>query len=173
MELASDLTTINISIRAKIKDLFFIPTTEKLIINPSKADEDLFKLADTVTLKLYKTLPYTPIAAIGHNFSYELEEGETFSIDIDFSAYYCKEIYKNVGASPGPVSLIQHSLFLRDDTHVILNLSFKMTEEKRILSMNYHYQVDNDSDKIKHALSKFYKNYQNSELTSSKLITKE
>ena len=169
MELAFGIST---NIRAKIRDLFFVPTAEKLIINPSKEEEELFQIADTAASALYETLPYTPITAIGHNFSYELEESETFSLTIGFSASNCEEMYKDI-AKPGNNSLVQHSLFLSKDSYVVLNLSFKIIDDKKIISMNYHYQVNNDNNRIKHALGKFNQNYQHSKIITSQLITKE
>lgn len=170
MELAIG-TSINI--RAKIEELFFITTAEKLLINPSKEEDELFKLADTAASDLYKTLPHTPIEAIGHNFSYTLEEDEAFPIDLDSQFSNCKDSYKNIDAMIGPTSSIKQALLLKDDAHVILYITYTITKEKSILSMNYHYKVDNDCDKIKHALSKFFINYQHSKLTNTKLITKE
>ncbi len=167
MELSIGIST---KIRAKIKDLFFIPTPEKLIINPSKEEEELFKLADKAASTLYDTLSYTPIAAIGHNFSYELEENEAFSIDINFGAVNFKDIYNEISASPDNSSFIQHSLYINDDTDVVLNLSCKIIDGKRYLSMNYHYQVNNNNEKIRNGLSKFHKNYIHSKITNSKLI---
>jgi hypothetical protein len=168
MELAVGIST---NIRAKIRDLFFIPTAEKLIINPSKEKEELFQLADTAASALYETLPYTPITAIGHNFSYELEESETFSLSIDFSVSNCEELYKNIDVKTGNNSLVQHSLFLSKDSYVVLNLSFKIIDDKKIISMNYHYLVNNDNNRIKHALGKFNQNYQHSKIITSQLIT--
>ena len=118
------------SVRAKIADLYFIPSSDKLIINPSKEDEELFKLADTAINTLYNTLPYTPIEAIGYNFLYELEENEDFAVDINFEASRYNELYKTINASAGHESTIQHSLSLNNDAYVVLNLLLKKSGKR-------------------------------------------
>lgn len=161
-----------LQVRAKIKNLFFLPSADKLIISPAEESEDLFKLADTAASELYKTLPYTPIEAVGYNFAYELESGESFSLPVDFSGVRNKDVYKNIGASASSVSLLQHALVPEDDTAAVLNMSYKIAEEKKLLIMNYHYQVQNDGDKISHALGTFLKNYRHSKAVSSKMIVR-
>ena len=170
LELSGGILGIPTYFRAQIKGLYIIPTAEKFIINPSKEEEGLFELADIAVSKLYDILPHTPILALGHNFSYEIEGDEAFSLDFDLSASRWEKTYKNIGASPAPEALIQHSLNLSGDPFVILNVSFKIIGEKKFLNLNYHYQVDNDSDKIKNALSKFHQNYKHTKLISATLI---
>lgn len=173
MELSGGILGIPTYFRAQIKGLYIIPTAEKFIINPSKEEEALFELTDIAVSKLYNILPHTPILALGHNFSYEIEGDEVFSLDFDFSAYHWGKIYKNIEASPASEALIQHSLYLMGDPYVILNISFKIAGEKKFLNLNYHYQVDNDSDKIKNALGKFRQNYKHSKLISITLIAEK
>jgi hypothetical protein len=121
---------------------------------------------------LYATLPYTPIEAVGYNFLYELEESENFVMDVDFEASHYDKIFKTIKASAGTESVIQHSLSLNDDAYVILNLQHKISSKKKFLTINYHYQTNNDKERIKNSLAKFYSNYKHSKLISSKLIKK-
>jgi len=162
-----------VSVRANIQDLYFIPTSERLIINPTKEEGKLFQLADTVVQGLLKTLPYTPILAIGYNFAYELEGSEKFAVKTDFTPSCCKDIYSDIGAMNGSESIMIHSLVLADERSAVLNISFKFKDNKKYLNLNYHYQVDNDSEKIQTALGKFYKSYQHAKIASAKLISKQ
>lgn len=161
-----------LQVRAKIKNIYFIPSSDKLIMIPAEEKEDLFKLADTAVLELYKTLPYTPIEAIGYNFVYELDAGESFALAMDFSGVRYEEVYEKIGASAGAVSLLQHALIPEEDKAAILNMSYKIADDKKLLVMNYHYQVQNDSDKINHALGAFLKSYRHSKSVSSKMIVR-
>jgi len=163
---------IPIRFRIKIKDLYFIPNNDRLIINPSVLDNKLFELVNQSSLELYNKLPYTPITAIGHNFVYELDDDENFYPQIDFSVAKNRELYKTFHASPGSQSILRHSLLLEQDKFVILNLAFKQENGRKILDMNYHYQVDEDPNKIRHSLSRFFDNFNNSEFTKSQLIKK-
>jgi hypothetical protein len=160
----------SISVRSKIADLVFIPSSERLIVNPSKEDEELFKHTDEAITRLYNLLPYTPIEAIGYNFQYELEENEDFTIDIDFQASRYNEIYKNIGASAGTESAILHSLALHDDAYVVLNLQLKISGKRKLLSFNYHYQINYSKEKIQKSLNKFYNNYKHSQTVAQSII---
>ncbi|KJU86848.1 hypothetical protein MBAV_000962 [Candidatus Magnetobacterium bavaricum] len=156
-------------LRAKIADLFFIPTNERLILNPSKEDDEVFKLADSAVNKLYNTLPYTPIEAIGYNFTYELDEREDFSVDIKFELPCLNDFYKDIEASAVLESEVHHALKLSNDAYVIFNITLRIVSDKKIVAINYHYQTDNDRGRIEHALDKFYINYKHSQLAISRL----
>lgn len=161
-----------LQVRAKIKDVYFIPSSDKLIMIPAEEKEELFELADTSVLELYKTLPYTPIEAVGYNFTYELDAGESFSLAMDFSGSRNDKVYKKIGASAGSVSLLQHALIPDEDKAVILNVSYKIADERKLLILNYHYRVQNDSNKANHSLGNFLKMYRHSKSVSSKMIVR-
>lgn len=163
----------SISLKANISDLFIVPGSDRIIVNPSKEDKALFKLADKVVNDLYATLPYTPITAIGYNFVYELEEDEAFAIAMNFDAAQYGDVFKTFGAAAGSASMVQHSLALYEDAYVVLNLVQKIEVRKKVVSMNYHYQINNDKEKVKHSLNKFLSNYEHSQTVISKLIKKE
>lgn len=149
-----------------------MPSSDKLIIIPAEEKEDLFKLADTAVLELYKTLPFTPIEAVGYNFVYELDAGESFALAMDFSGARNNEVYKKIGVSAGSVSLLQHALIPDEDKAVVLNMSYKIADDKKLLVMNYHYQVQNDSNKVDQSLGNFLKAYRHSKSVSSKMIVR-
>ena len=164
-------TTANF--RYQIENLYFLPAPDKLIINPVKEDDKTIKHIDKACLDLFELLPHTPITAIGNNYAYKLEENENFSLDINFETSNLKETYEIIETVPSTSSSLKHSLTLNDDSDVILNLSYKISEKQKEIHMNYHYQVDNKTEKIKHALCMFHKNYQHAKLIESKLIIKE
>lgn len=159
----------SITFKAKIADLFFIPGNERIIINPAMEDQALFTKSDQLMEKLYKTLPYTPISAIGYNFLYELENEEDFKIPL-CDLYQYNDVFKSFEAVAGPASTIQYSLAMDNDAYVLLSIVQKQETKKKVLSMNYHYQVNNESSKITHALKRFLFSYEHSKITSSNLI---
>lgn len=161
------------NVRALVRELFIMPTNDTFLINPSKEDENLFSLADKAALKLYSTLPHTPIVAIGYNFSYELEKDETFSFEPDFNLSRLERTYNDIKGKALPNSTIKHSLSLENYQYLSLNLSFQLSEEKVFLLMNYHYQADNNETVINEALGRFHEFYEHSKLVSRKLITTE
>ncbi len=170
MDLAIGSST---NVRALLSELFFMPTNDTFLINPSKENNSLFSLADKAATKLYSTLPHTPIIAIGYNFSYELEGNETFNFKPDFNLSRLERTYNDIKGKALSNSTIKHSLSLDNYQHLNLNLSFHSLEEKLFLLMNYHYQADNNKTVINEALGKFHEFYEHSKLISSKLITTE
>ncbi|MCK5506162.1 MAG: hypothetical protein KAJ10_13440, partial [Thermodesulfovibrionia bacterium] len=159
-----------ISVRAKIADLFFVPASDRLIINPSREEEALFKLTDQAIENLFEVLPHTPIEAIGYNFLYSLDDDEDFAIDVKFEASNYDALFKKFNASAGQESVVQHSLVILDDSYVVLNLQMKILGKKKLLVFNYHYQAKNDKARIKQAINKFYKNHRHSQDSLSSLI---
>lgn len=156
--------------KANIKDLFIVPKPNKLVVNPAREDDKLFELADQMVLKLYDLLPYTPVEAIGHNFTYELDDSEKFSIGSGFVSSGYEDIYKTIGASPGADSRLQHSVLLKEGT--ALNLAFIQSQETRAIHMNYHYE-GKVSEKIRFALGRFYEDYRHSKSIETALITRK
>jgi len=159
-----------VNLRTKIKDIYFMPTSEQLIINPSLEESALFKLAEEAAATLYETLPHTPVRAVGYNFSYELERKEDFLLDVGFTPSKYKDLFKSINAKPGDALIVQFPLALEEDKDAVLNLTLKVTGVNKALSMNYHYQVDGDPEKTKRALNKFHKNYLHSKALQSSLI---
>lgn len=171
MEVSMGIAT---NFRSKINDLFFMPSPDKFIINPSKENEELFRLADSAAINLYKTLSHTPIQAIGYNFTYILDADETYTIDItNCAGTEYPEIYKKIDAIARPETNIQHSLLLGTDDSVVLNIHYNTTSNNKLIKMNYHYQVNKDAKKIDEALGRFNSYYQHSKLMQSLLIRKE
>ncbi|KAF0143828.1 MAG: hypothetical protein FD156_2306 [Nitrospirae bacterium] len=170
MEVSMGLAT---NFRSKINDLYFIPSNDKFIINPSKENEELFKLADFAAINLYRTLSHTPIQAIGYNFTYVLDADENYTIDIaNCAGTNNSEFYKRINAIARPETNIQHSLLLGADDAAVLNVQYNITSSNKFLKMNYHYQVNKDAKKIEKALGKFNNNYQHATLVNSALTKK-
>jgi hypothetical protein len=160
-------------LRAKIEGLIFIPSADRVIIAPAEENVDLIKFADSSALKLHTILPYTPIDGIGYNFTYELEENESFAGAVDFSTEYNKEAYKKFNGSAASTSTMLHSVKIADEPSVVLNLTYRIVEGQLSLIMNYHYSIGFDKEKVKDALGKFYRCYEHSKLVSSVLIAEE
>jgi hypothetical protein len=160
-------------LRAKIAGLIFIPAADKVIIAPVEENVELIKLADSSAIELHGILPLTPIDGIGYNFTYELEENESFPGTVNFSSEHNKEEYQKFGGRAASTSTMLHSVKIEDEPDVVLNLTYQLLEGKRSLQMNYHYSIELKTEKVKFALGKFYKSYEHSKRVSSVLITKE
>ena len=56
------------------------PWNGKLILAPIDNREGILDYIQKLGLEIFGRLPHTPIAAVGHNFAYELEDDETFDL---------------------------------------------------------------------------------------------
>jgi len=171
MEISMDMF---LKTRIKIQDIYFMPTQNNLTIftsNNVKDVQESFKLIEKATKKIFELLPFTPISAIGHNFIYELGESEVFSLELHFQGANYSALYKKISGKPIESSLVKHTIVLDEDNLVQLNINYK-TETKRTLELNYHYKVDNNNDKIKYSLSRYFLNYQHSQNVVDNLIVK-
>ena len=171
MEISMDMF---LKTRIKIQDIYFMPTQNNLTIftsNNVKDVQESFKLIEKATKKIFELLPFTPISAIGHNFIYELGESEVFSLELHFQGANYSALYKKISGKPIESSLVKHTIVLDEDNLVQLNINYK-TETKKTLELNYHYKVDNNNDKIKYSLSRYFLNYQHSQNVVDNLIVK-
>ena len=171
MEISMDMF---LKTRIKIQDIYFMPTQNNLTIftsNNVKDVQESFKLIEKATKKIFELLPFTPISAIGHNFIYELGESEVFSLELHFQGANYSALYKKMSGKPIESSLVKHTIVLDEDNLVQLNINYK-TETKKTLELNYHYKVDNNNDKIKYSLSRYFLNYQHSQNVVDNLIVK-
>ena len=171
MEISMDMF---LKTRIKIQDIYFMPTQNNLTIFPSNNVKDVqesFKLIEKATQKIFELLPFTPISAIGHNFIYELGESEVFSLELHFQGANYSALYKKISGKPIESSLVKHTIVLDEDNLVQLNINYK-TETKKTLELNYHYKVDDNNDKIKYSLSRYFLNYQHSQNVVDNLIMK-
>jgi hypothetical protein len=160
-----------LQLRATIDGLIFIPAIDRVIMAPREETDELIRLVDNAAVDLYKKLPYTPIEAVGYNFTYELEEHEAFSGVVDFRTEVYEEVYKKLDCKSASTSTMLHSIQIGDEPG-LLNLTYKIAEGRKALVLNYHHPVEFSAEKINSALGKFYANYQHSKLVSSILITK-
>ena len=161
----------SVKFRTLIRDIYIAPTNDRLVMYPVKEEEELFKRIDSVTTMLYKKLPYTPITAIGHNFTYILDGVESFTVDVFKGLQEYDSVYDNINTGLSNEVLIKHSLLVNEDEHVKLNLNYKKDGNKKILDLNYHYQVNQIPDLINHALNKCYSNYVHSQNIKEFLIS--
>lgn len=160
----------NIKLRTLIHDIYVTPANDRLVMYPAKNDTELFKRIDKVSEALYDKLPYTPITAIGHNFAYKLDERESYSISVFEDMLEYEGLYKKLDLELGNELNVKHSLLTKDDNYVVLNLTFKQVGIDKMLEMNYHYQVNQEPEKINHAINKCYSNYEHSQIIRDTFI---
>jgi len=159
--------------KTTIRNINFIPTPDRLTISPNIDDSGVFKLIGEKSEILCKKLPHTPISSLGHNFSYELEDEERFTLELDFTSSSFSDLYKQIKATPKQESVLAHSLLIEKDPDVVLHVSFHARDGKRTLQLNYHYEIKDDIEKAQKVLGNFYDNYLHSKLANEKLISKE
>lgn len=157
-------------LRVRINDLYILPGIDRIIFNPVREDEDLFSLADTVAAKLFEILPHTPIDGIGYNFAYSLDDSENFAISDNFKGENRNDVYNRFNASATSATVLQHSVLVEVFPIALLNIIYKYDKNSRVLTLNYHYQLDCKRDKIKSALNHFTKCYLHSKTICRELI---
>jgi len=161
------------SIKAEIENVSVLVSSNRVVITPQEINEDTLKKIDQLLIKFYEYLPHTPITAIGHNFRYELEDGERFVLNTEFGAGMFKELYSDIGSDIYKESVLKHALKFKDNEFLVLNLSYILLDEKQSLDFNFHYQADQKPEVIKFALTKYYDSYMKSQSISEKLIIEE
>jgi len=164
--------SLQLNLRVRIEGLHFRLSNSVIVIEPDKLDDEYLHKLENISKKLFDKLPHTPITAIGHNFKYKLEEDENFKIGSDFDAKLWHSLYSGVNSKGFELSTLKHTIKL-DDDFVLLNLSYSLSSEMKQLEMNFHYQVNQDKDKINDALLKYVKNYEKAEEFIKILINDE
>jgi len=146
--------------RATVNNLSISPASDKFIIIPLRQEKEVFQSADGIINRLYETLPYTPIVAIGYNFLFELNNGEKLIANPEGNVKALESLYSSLRATVIPSSVLQQSVMIEEFMYMTLNLSFIKDKDKSIISMNYHYQADGKPEVIKESLNKFHVFYE-------------
>lgn len=151
-------------------EVYIRPESNKLTMAPAIFDEDLFKKIDAIAFSVCSNLQHTPIAAIGYNYRYELDEDEKVVVDINTCEGDCKSLYSEIGGSIQSKTTLMHSIAF-EEKNLVLNISYEVTEENKfMLNLNYHYQVDRDKEKVVNALNKCAENYVEAQAVKDILI---
>lgn len=157
-------------LKVRIDNLNFTVSNDRVVISPTHAGDETLKKLNSIADKLFSKLPYTPITAIGHNYTYELEDNEEFLLGVNFSSKDYSQLYKGIDANITNESELKHSVKLNSDTDLILNIKYKI-DLKKYINLNFHYQVDLKKNIVENNINKFYNNYLKSKEILNSLIT--
>jgi hypothetical protein len=128
-----------------------IPSDERVVfIALSPSDETLEKM-ESMVIKLFQKLPYTPLTSFGINFGFVEDIGD-FSLPVMFE-FPDKDLLIEHGALIKKSS-VKRSLIIEDR---ILNLSLDCNGKNVFLNFNFHYPVKGTSEaqeKIKDTVKK-------------------
>ncbi|MFC1462776.1 hypothetical protein ACFLQU_04140 [Verrucomicrobiota bacterium] len=141
------------------------PWNGKLILSPVDDQEGILDYVQKLGLAIFKRLPHTPIAAVGHNFVYELEGDEGFAVERFMDNAGRDEFYSSLDLGMS-CEKKQHT-FAYDDH--LLNVIYDTSEEQPYLQINCHYAVS-DSRKIENAISQFTANQSKAECLVTGLV---
>ncbi|MBF0536618.1 MAG: hypothetical protein HQL03_00005 [Nitrospirae bacterium] len=155
-----------------IDDIKIVPEQGKLLFMSNKNDESTYEKLKYFAYETVSRLEYTPIQALGHNVAYHLEDDnvdiEQLSINNIFDGYI--KLYNN--KIKGAILLSQditHTLIIGDCK---LNLSYRITNNKKTIAFNYHYETNN-IDETKKYINEFTKNIESSKELVTNLIRKD
>lgn len=155
-------------IQFKIKDILIEPVKGRLLITPIKRNKKIFTFISKLSYGIVDKLPHTPIEAVGHNFTYKLENKQHFLLD-QFIAHSKQNKFYTECSLPNFIrSQIKHSFSYPDYR---LNISYDNEKDINTISFNYHYDVSITEKTLK-AIKELPDNYVRSKELMSKLIGK-
>ncbi len=159
------------SLRVNLGQLFIIPTPEFLIVQPNEANDSAINNTAKITADIYKTLCHTPITGIGHNFKFDLEQGEKLANHIfEHGKFISKTLSTSTGKDIGTLSQKKTEALKFEDEKYILNLTVESKDAAQSISFNFHYGVAQNlsNDEIISLINEYHNNYE-----SAKIIVKD
>lgn len=127
------------SIRFRVHGVIVQPTSNRLDLIAEEESSQTYELIARMATSIVERLPHTPIRAVGHNVSFDLEDGERFKAVPGTDLDSVQEQYRAIGGGDA-VNGIQVKHAVESSTHT-LNITYALTRENLVLDLNYHYPV--------------------------------
>ncbi|MCP4041465.1 MAG: hypothetical protein GY731_05830 [Gammaproteobacteria bacterium] len=158
--------------RVNLKRLFIMPSRESLVIEPNISEEEIFPIISSLGTNIVNILPHTPIIAIGHNFSFNLDSDEEFNLDYsENNKIIADAVSASLDSVPGNISNLAKTSFAPEGKRYQLNITTESNPEKRKLLLNFHHDVKKTSiEDIQRIIESFPDNYRLSEQIKDALI---
>ena len=153
-------------VRLGFPDFYIKPEIDQLIIESRHDTSVAFGKMSQTLKEICEKLSHTPISAIGHNFTFLLNEQERLH-GLDFLAIEntVKENLRNINTDVGTIarssSQFVCGLEMQDKPYT-LNLHIEHTNENaRIVQFNFHYVVGETTERqsINEIIDNFERNY--------------
>lgn len=141
-----------------IQDVQIETSSERLIISTSKNNNKQRNLIKTISSSIIEKLPHTPIIAVGHNFKYKIKAEKFLCLDTFFDKDKNNNVFKRLDLEE---QIEQQNNYAFPFENHVLNLNLRNTNDEIIVSLNYHYKIDNPK-KTKTAIDEFLVNYSDS-----------
>jgi hypothetical protein len=144
------------------------PNNGRLIFIPKELSEESMKYIAELGLGIQGKLEHTPIVASGSNFVYQLEAGESFTLDEIEQEQQIAGLYKNLNEQGKIISKsIRHTFSLKDYS---VNITYDYSGSDRLLRVNFDYQ---GAEPMKRAAEGLVANFKYSLDLQKQLIRKQ
>lgn len=136
-------------------------------------EKNLLSIAK-LTLGIFEKLPHTPIRAVGHNFTYEINNNEDFIIKQFINTKKEFNFYNEFIGSDIIDTQIKHTFYYEDYQ---LNINYTDKKDSKKINFNFNYPVSSienikTSEDVKNFINVFLENYKKSKQLIIKLIKK-
>jgi hypothetical protein len=117
------------------------PNNGRLVFIPKDLSEENMKYIAELSMGIQSKLEHTPLIAAGSNFVFQLEAGESFTLDEIEPEPQIAGLYKDLKEQGKMVSKsIRHTFSLKDYS---VNINYDYAGTDRFLRLNFDYQGAN------------------------------
>lgn len=144
------------------------PNNGRLVFIPKELSEESMKYIAELSLGIQAKLEHTPIVASGSNFVFQLEAGESFTLDEIEQEQQIADLYNKQTEQSKIISKsIRHTFSLKDYS---VNITYDYTGSDRLLRVNFDYQ---GADPMKRAAEGLVANFKYSLDLEKQLVRKQ
>lgn len=127
------------NIRFRVHGVIVQPTSNRLDLIAEEELSETYDLIARMATSIVERLPHTPIRAVGHNLSFDLEEGERFKAIPGTDLDSVQEQYRRIdGGNVVNAIQVKHAV---ESSSFTLNVTYALTRKTLVLDLNYHYPV--------------------------------
>jgi hypothetical protein len=145
------------------------PNNGRLVFIPKDLSEETMKYIAELSMGIQSKLEHTPIIAAGSNFVFQLDAGESFTLDEIEPEPQIDGLYKDMEDKGKIVSKsIRHTLSFKDYS---VNITYDYAGSNRLLRINFDYQGQG-ANTMKRAAEGLVTNFKNSLDLKQQLIRK-
>ena len=127
------------NIRFRVHGVIVQPTSNRLDLIAEGESSQTYDLIARMATSIVERLPHTPIRAVGHNLSFDLDDGERFSAVSGTDLDSVQEQYRGIGGGDAVNEIqVKHAV---ESSRYTLNVTYGLTRENLVLDLNYHYPI--------------------------------
>ncbi|GEM_PF-1580098 len=145
------------SLRMEFTKFFLDPSGGRLIFIPKDFEDATLKVVSDLASGINDRLSHTPVSAAGCNFAFQLEKGETFTLDDVEREESIQKLYHGLSSECTLVGRgVRHTFSGADCT---VNVSYDYSDMGKIIRINFDYQHKPSMTPLKTAAEKFINNF--------------